>query len=174
MEYNMAEDKDIHVHKHELTFGTKLKAAYTVKKFTRASFARACGISSQTLINWEKGRKRPSYESLIKIAEILKVPASDLAYEVYPEKNQDQDRARITFARARMWEKAIGSPIQQEGGEVDYTAVHRSVMEYLQSGRKSPISNLEYHSLSFLAEHYNITDEDCDMFLDLLRNMQPR
>ena len=46
--------------------------------FTQKELAERAGVSSQTVSKWEKGLSVPDSELLIKLAEILEVPVSQL------------------------------------------------------------------------------------------------
>ena len=48
---------------------------------TQAELARRIGVSRQQLNNWESGFRRPTVESLLKIAQALHVPLETLIKE---------------------------------------------------------------------------------------------
>ena len=62
-----------------MTFGEKLKAARERANLTQTMLAESSGISLRTIQNWENGVRKPSkLESVAKVAETLKVSATDL------------------------------------------------------------------------------------------------
>ena len=58
--------------------GLRIKHLRTVWGFTQATLAEAVGISTEAISNIERGVNFPSFENLVKIAEILKCALVDI------------------------------------------------------------------------------------------------
>lgn len=81
--------------------GTRIAEARERAGLNRNQLARALGTSWQHVDHWEKGRTRPTLESVRKIAEVLEVPVESLlglrdmapnnAYERYLEEKAPAD-----------------------------------------------------------------------------------
>jgi transcriptional regulator with XRE-family HTH domain len=68
---------------HLEAFGRKLTSLYEAKGYTRADFQRAIDVKSyQSVFNWDNGLSAPSIENLLKIAEILEVPFTEILADV--------------------------------------------------------------------------------------------
>ena len=58
--------------------GLRIKHLRTVRGLTQAALAEAVGISTEAISNIERGVNFPSFENLVKIAEILKFTLVDI------------------------------------------------------------------------------------------------
>ena len=58
--------------------GLRIKYLRTSQGFTQAALAEAVGVSTEAISNIERGVNFPSFENLIKIAEILKCAMVDV------------------------------------------------------------------------------------------------
>ena len=64
-----------------MNIGERIKKARLNTKMTQDDLAKELNVSRSTVANWESGRNNPDVESLIKIADILKVPIKSLLKE---------------------------------------------------------------------------------------------
>lgn len=64
-----------------MNIGERIKEARLNTKMTQDDLAKKLNVSRSTVANWESGRNNPDVESLIKIADILKVPIKSLLKE---------------------------------------------------------------------------------------------
>lgn len=64
-----------------MNIGERIKEARLNTKMTQDDLAKELNVSRSTVANWESGRNNPDVESLIKIADILKVPIKNLLKE---------------------------------------------------------------------------------------------
>ena len=64
-----------------MNIGERIKEARLNTKMTQDDLAKELNVSRSTVANWESGRNNPDVESLIKIADILKVPIKSLLKE---------------------------------------------------------------------------------------------
>lgn len=64
-----------------MNIGERIKEARLNTKMTQDDLAKELNVSRSTVANWESGRNNPDVESLIKIADILKVPIKRLLKE---------------------------------------------------------------------------------------------
>ena len=64
-----------------MNIGERIKEARLNTKMTQDDLAKEINVSRSTVANWESGRNNPDVESLIKIADILKVPIKSLLKE---------------------------------------------------------------------------------------------
>lgn len=61
-----------------MTTGEKIKAAREKAGFTQAELASKLGIPYQSIGQWERGLRKPKWETLEKIAEALQIPVYEL------------------------------------------------------------------------------------------------
>lgn len=64
-----------------MNIGERIKEARLNTKMTQDDLAKELNVSRSTVANWESCRNNPDVESLIKIADILKVPIKSLLKE---------------------------------------------------------------------------------------------
>lgn len=64
-----------------MNIGERIKEARLNTKMTQDDLAKELNVSRSTVANWESGRNNPDVESLIKIADILKVHIKSLLKE---------------------------------------------------------------------------------------------
>lgn len=57
----------------EVTLKTKLREKRLDRGWTQEYVAKKCGVSIQAVCDWENGRRKPSYEVLIKLLDLFKV-----------------------------------------------------------------------------------------------------
>jgi DNA-binding XRE family transcriptional regulator len=71
------------------------------KGMTQEEFAHRCGISVSFASLLERGRRSPSYETLIQLAEALEMPVADLFRDIGGTPHEDPYLGKLTdFARA--------------------------------------------------------------------------
>lgn len=58
--------------------GSRIRMFREEKGLSQKEFAAAIGQSNTTVSNWERGLTRPDVDVLVKICEVLDVPADDL------------------------------------------------------------------------------------------------
>ena len=73
-------------------FGTRLRILRTMRGMTQEDLAQAASISVDFLSLIERGRNSPSFTSLEKIAQSLRIPVKEL-FDF--DENQNNDRYRI-------------------------------------------------------------------------------
>ena len=61
---------------------------------TQADFATAIGISIHTLRNWEQGRRKPTWETVLALAEALGVDCTAFTAQPGPEAEAPRPRGR--------------------------------------------------------------------------------
>ena len=54
-------------------FGTRLREVRKSKKITQIELANMLGISQKSYSHWENGKTEPSFESIVKLADLLDV-----------------------------------------------------------------------------------------------------
>lgn len=54
-------------------FSERLKTLRKEKKLTQKELAEQIGISQKSYSHWETGKNEPSFENLIKLADLLEV-----------------------------------------------------------------------------------------------------
>ena len=54
-------------------FGKKLREVRKSKKLTQKELAEQIGIKRNTYSDWENGKTEPSFENLIKLADLFEV-----------------------------------------------------------------------------------------------------
>lgn len=65
-----------------------LAALRKKKGFTQEELAAALGVSTSAVGNWEAGLRRPRYDTLRRLAEVLGVSLDDLRF---PEKSSKEE-----------------------------------------------------------------------------------
>lgn len=61
-----------------LKIGTKIKNLREKSKISIFSFSETLKVSSNSVINWEKGNNLPSLDNVVKICNNLKISIEDL------------------------------------------------------------------------------------------------
>ena len=56
-----------------MLFSERLKTLRKEKKLTQKELAEQIGISQKSYSHWETGKNEPSFENLIKLADLLEV-----------------------------------------------------------------------------------------------------
>ncbi|WP_143989446.1 helix-turn-helix domain-containing protein [Streptococcus oralis] len=54
-------------------FGKRLRKARKSKRLTQQEIADLVHVNRVTYTNWEKGKREPSFENLVKLADLLDV-----------------------------------------------------------------------------------------------------
>ena len=54
-------------------FTERLKELRLKKGLTQTELGEKVGVKQNTFTNWEKGKREPSFENLIKLADLLEV-----------------------------------------------------------------------------------------------------
>lgn len=54
-------------------FGTRLREVRKSKKLTQKELAEQIGIKQNSYSDWETGKNEPSFENLIKLADLFEV-----------------------------------------------------------------------------------------------------
>lgn len=54
-------------------FGRRLREVRKSKKLTQQQIADEIGVNRGSYSNWEKGKREPSFENLIKLADLFEV-----------------------------------------------------------------------------------------------------
>ena len=121
--------------------GTRIAEARERAGLNRNQLARALGTAWQHVDHWEKGRTRPTLESVRKIAEVLQVPVESLlglrelgpsaGYERFLE---DHAPADLSEAEAE-WLEAV--PLPEESASAD---AYRSLLTELRRVASPPRS----------------------------------
>ena len=52
---------------------TTMRQERIARGWTQDYVAKKCGVSYQTVCDWENGRRKPSYEVLLKLLDLFKV-----------------------------------------------------------------------------------------------------
>lgn len=55
-----------------------LAAARVNANMTQAEAAKALQVSNQTIVNWEKGARKPSYATLKALSELYGIPINNI------------------------------------------------------------------------------------------------
>ena len=58
--------------------GKRIKSIRTSKNFTQVQLADVCGLNRNYIGMLERGERNPTYITLIRIAQLLKIPLSEL------------------------------------------------------------------------------------------------
>ncbi len=61
-----------------MDFSNKIKEIRICNNLTQSDLAHECCVSRSTIANWEAGRRKPDWESIVKISELFNVPIEEL------------------------------------------------------------------------------------------------
>ena len=59
-------------------FSQRLKESRLKKGLTQTELGEKVGVKQSTFTNWENGKREPSYENLVKLADLLEVSLDSL------------------------------------------------------------------------------------------------
>ena len=75
-----------------MAFAERLKELRKQAHLTQVELAKRLGIGQSSYADWERGKKKPTQENLVKIAQILNVSVD---YLVGNSENKDEDLDNI-------------------------------------------------------------------------------
>lgn len=73
-----------------MSIGENIKKIRVDAGLTQKELGERLGITSQSIAQWETGRREPKYQSMVKIADALNVPVSSL-YGISEDNQYKQD-----------------------------------------------------------------------------------
>lgn len=73
-----------------MSIGENVKKIRVDAGLTQKELGERLGITSQSIAQWETGRREPKYQSMVKIADALNVPVSSL-YGISEDNQYKQD-----------------------------------------------------------------------------------
>ena len=78
-----------------MTIGERIKQARKAKGLKRRELAEKIGTTPQTICRYEADGRRPKVDAMLKIAEAVNIPVSDLLGEPKPTTPYDHTEARL-------------------------------------------------------------------------------
>lgn len=78
-----------------MTIGERIKEARKAKGLKQKELAEAAGVAGITLRQYESGKYSPKYDKVVKIAEALNIPMSELLGEPRPATPTDHTESRL-------------------------------------------------------------------------------
>jgi putative transcriptional regulator len=88
-------------------FGENLKTARKQKGFSQEQLATRLNVVRQTISKWEKGISVPDAETLIQLAEVLEVEASDLLGKKIEMKGEQSEMEALALELAKLNELLV-------------------------------------------------------------------
>lgn len=85
----------------------KIKELCKIKKISISKLEKQAGLGNGTIGKWEKFMRKPKYESLKSIAEVLDVPLSVLTGEEQKEKPPDTGELSEADMRVLKWFRSL-------------------------------------------------------------------
>lgn len=79
-----------------MAFAVRLKELRKQAHLTQVEFAKRLGIGQSSYADWERGKKKPTQENLVKIAQVLNV-SIDYLVGNSEEKSNDLDNVELLF-----------------------------------------------------------------------------
>lgn len=73
--------KEVLLEPHQ-TFGIVLRRLRTEKGFSQLNFALECELDRTYISLLERGKRQPSLSTMLKLAKVLNIPASEILREV--------------------------------------------------------------------------------------------
>lgn len=87
-----------------MSIGENIKKVRVDAGLTQKQLGERLGITSQSIAQWETGRREPKYQSMVKIADALNVPVSSL-YGISEDNPYKQDAIK----------QALDSSVRDDG-----------------------------------------------------------
>lgn len=78
-----------------MTIGERIKQARKAKGMKRKELAEKIGTTPQTICRYEADGRRPKVDAMLKIAEALNIPISELLGEPRPTTSTDHTESRL-------------------------------------------------------------------------------
>ena len=78
-----------------MTIGERIKQARKAKGIKRKELAAKIGTTPQTICRYEADGRRPKVDAMLKIAEALNIPVSELLGEPRPTTQTDHTESRL-------------------------------------------------------------------------------
>ena len=79
-----------------MAFAVRLKELRKQAHLTQVEFAKRLGIGQSSCADWERGKKKPTQENLVKIAQVLNVSVDYLVGNS-EEKSDELDNIELLF-----------------------------------------------------------------------------
>lgn len=79
-----------------MAFAVRLKELRKQAHLTQVEFAKRLGIGQSSYADWERGRKKPTQENLVKISQVFSV-SIDYLVGNSEEKSNDLDNVELLF-----------------------------------------------------------------------------
>ena len=79
-----------------MAFAVRLKELRKQAHLTQVEFAKRLGIGQSSYADWERGKKKPTQENLVKIAQVLNV-SIDYLVGNSEEKSDELDNIELLF-----------------------------------------------------------------------------
>ena len=125
----------------KVEFGRRLREARERKGLTQLELAKQANLGESTISFYELGRREPSYEVLLRLAEILEVnPAYLLSGNNHQtpwwEKDEPPNAVELEeFIRNHSNIKLMGNPLDERAKE-DVLLFLRAAYEHIQQEKK--------------------------------------
>lgn len=90
-----------------MSIGENLKKARRLRKMTQSELAKALGVTTPTIANYENGRREPNLEQCQALADALNVRVADLVGDAKSETNafilelETRPELRLLFSVAK-------------------------------------------------------------------------
>ena len=127
-----------------MTIGERIKQARKAKGMKRKELAEKIGTTPQTICRYEADGRRPKVDAMLKIAEALNIPMSELLGEPRPTTPHDHTESRL-------------NQLMEECGELISTAAR-----YRRHLRGDRTLNEKYTERKLIAD---MTEEMADVTL---------
>lgn len=80
-----------------MTVGEKIRAARTAQGLTQDELGGRCGIAGANIRKYELGKANPKYKTLIRIADALKIPVTDIVDDEWVSQNVEDCIRTIVY-----------------------------------------------------------------------------
>ena len=78
-----------------MTIGERIKQARKARRMSQKELAEKIGTTPQTICRYEADGRRPKADAMLKIAEALNIPVSELLGEPRPATSTDHTESRL-------------------------------------------------------------------------------
>ena len=114
-----------------MTFAVRLKELRKQAHLTQVELAKRLGIGQSSYADWERGKKKPTQENLVKIAQVLNV-SIDYLVGNSEEKTDELDNIELLF---RMNSKGL----TEEEKEV----FKKELIEFMEERKRAFVKDID-------------------------------
>ena len=113
-----------------MSIGENIKKIRVDAGLTQKELGERLGITSQSIAQWETGRREPKYQSMVKIADALNVPVSSL-YGISEDNQYKQDAIKQALDLSVQDDGRIDTKALSENLDYEYGVMSDADIAYV-------------------------------------------